>query len=333
MTADVNEGAPFLPRSAGISPGAVRRLLRDGTIRRVTQGVYVSTATPDGPVLRARALRLVLPVDAVVGGVTAAWLYGVPPLLISARTSPLLVDVLRPAGRSGSRRAGCTGSSRLLSEDDVHEVGGVAVTTPPRTAVDLARTLERPDGLAYLDAMLALRIVTPSAVAERLSAAGGLPGVVQARELADLAEIGVESPMESHMRLRFVDAGFPRPVVQHRLRTGGRGHVARFDCALPARRYAFEYDGEEFHGPEHQAHDEARRARARALGWRVDAFRREHVLGRSWAFEEVVSEALGVVPQLLPYERRRRSDWRWRASDLSTSRTPRTGSDATERAS
>jgi len=328
MTLDINDGQPFLPRSAGMTSDDARRLLHNGEIRRVTRGVYVSSATPDGPVLRAQAVRLVLPQDAVVSGVTAAWLYGVPPLMIAAGGSSPPVHVLRPSGRSGSRRSDCAGSSRLLSDDDVHVVRGLAVTTPARTAVDLARTLDRPDGLAYLDAMLTQQIVCRAAVLDRLKSTSGLPGVVQARELMDLAEDDVESPMESHMRLRYVDAGFPRPVVQHKLWDGHR-FVARFDCALPSRRYAFEYDGEEFHGPEHVVHDAARRARACALGWHVDAFRREHVLGRSWAFEEAVSVALGIEPQLLPYERRRRSDWRWRASDLSLSRTPCAPGDTT----
>lgn len=161
--------------------------------------------------------------------------------------------------------------------------------------------------IAYVDALVATTDVTPDALRARLESMAGLPWVEQAREMVDLCDPRAESSMESRMRLRYLDAGFPRPEPQWVVRGADGGFLARLDCALPARRYGFEYDGEAHHGPADEAHDEARRAAVREAGWRIDVFRREHVLGRSFAFERAVGESLSLEPRLLPYERRLRT--------------------------
>jgi hypothetical protein len=66
----------------GISREVLRRMVREGLLRRVLKGVYVDAAAEDDLRMRARAVALAVPDSAVVTDRTAAWLHG--------------VDVLRP---------------------------------------------------------------------------------------------------------------------------------------------------------------------------------------------------------------------------------------------
>lgn len=124
---------------------------------------------------------------------------------------------------------------------------GALVTTPARTAVDLARTLPRLDVLPVLDAALASGACTPASLAAELERHVGLPGVRQARELVPLADARAESPQESRLRLRCHDAGLPRPTLQLPV-LDARGRPCRWlDLGWEEAQVGLEYDGEEGH--------------------------------------------------------------------------------------
>jgi hypothetical protein len=320
----VNHGAPFASRrldEISLSDAALRTLIRNGAVRRLLRGVFVDATVEETTELRAAAVCLAVPPHVIVCRTTAAWLFGIAPLLINSHRDAPTFDLMAPAGHTVTRRTGCRGSSAQLRGDDVLDLGPVRVTSPVRTALDLARTLDRPDALAYVDAMLSAGLVTRDELWLRLGGMAGLRWVAQAREIVWLGEDRIESPMESRLRLRFIDAGFPRPAVQHVL-TDGERFVARLDCAVPEQCYGFEYDGEEFHGPEHLQSDAARREAVVRQRWTMHSFRRQHVLGRSFSLERTVGEALSLEPRLLTYEARRRTYGRWCASHLSMSQHP-----------
>lgn len=67
--------------------------------------------------------------------------------------------------------------------------------------------------------------------------------------------------------------------------------VARLDLAVPSRRQGFEYDSDRFHTPRRWARDEARYARLRALGWRVDAVSKIDLLPSSTRLAEIVQRS------------------------------------------
>lgn len=127
------------------------------------------------------------------------------------------------------------------------------------------------------------------------------PGIVQARELIGWVEPLTESPGESWLRLRLLDAGFPRPQAQVPLRDE-RGHVMfRLDLGYPAQRVGVEYDGRDWHGtPTQRAADGRRRRQAReSFGWDLLNADLGDVMGRYPAVELAVGAALGLDP-LLP---------------------------------
>jgi very-short-patch-repair endonuclease len=171
--------------------------------------------------------------------------------------------------------------------------------------LDLVRDRDRPDALAYADALLRTGLVELEDLQSGLARAAGHRWVEQAREMVELADPLAESPGESWMRLRYHDAGFPSARVQLWVCEGATRY--RLDLAREDEKAGFEYDGEAYHQPERRAHEELRHAWFEARGWTVLNFGPAEVLGRGHAFETAVADVLGVEPRLLSPEARRRT--------------------------
>jgi len=87
--------------------------------------------------MRLDAVRLVLPPDAVVCGLTAAWVYGAD---VRAE-GDLDVHVGCPKGRRIRRRPGLVVTQETLDPRDIWLIDGLSVTSPTRTAFDCLRFL------------------------------------------------------------------------------------------------------------------------------------------------------------------------------------------------
>ncbi len=265
---------PFTTQQA-VAAGASRDLLRlwvaEGRLRRLTRGVFVPSAVPDTLELRANAIASVVPPHVVVTDRSAAWLHGVPILARSATQEMPPIQAFSTTG-SRSRRPEVDSGIRLLSADDVVDVHGVRATSLLRTSCDLGRLLWRHDALAALDGALRAG-VSRFRLQHESQRFRGYRGVRQLRMLIPLADPGAESAPESSLRLWWLDAGLPPPVVQFWVEEDGRA-VYRLDIAEPEVQYAAEYDGEQFHGADRADHDRARREWLRERGWTVDVFRK-----------------------------------------------------------
>ncbi|HMO09996.1 MAG TPA: type IV toxin-antitoxin system AbiEi family antitoxin [Actinotalea sp.] len=224
----------------------------------------------DDQCARAEALSLVLPPGVAVCRETAAWLHGVDARRPGSHLALGDLNVLVPLSATPPRRPGVAAFQSDLTSSDVCEVNGVPTTTVVRTALDLLRSSPPYVGLAALDAWAHRRALDPAEVAARVETLRGHRGIAQARRLVSLCEPATESHGESWMRLRIVDAGLPRPVVQIPVQTSART-VYRLDAGYEELRVGFEYDGEEFHSSvEAQAADAARRDDlVRRFGWTV----------------------------------------------------------------
>ena len=299
------DGLPFtlaqLP-DLHLTPYGLRQLLACGSVRSLLRGVYVDAAVPDSLVLRARAAALVVPPHVVACRRTAAWLLGVDTLAIGAHLSVPPVELVVPEGEAPVRRHGCRGFVAQLRPEDVTYLAGpveVRLTALLRTACALVRWLPRRDALAAVDAMLHAAAVLLPELYDGLERFAGQRNVNRARELLPLAEPRTESPGESWLRLRLLDAGFPRPQAQYEVYEADGLLVARLDLALVQHRTGLEYDGEEHHtSPADRAYDARRQGRLTRMGWQVCSFRREHVLGHGNELELAVGELLGIVPRL-----------------------------------
>lgn len=299
-------GRPFTRIEAaadGITPGRLQRLRRRRVVRSVVRGVFVDASVEDSLELRATAVAKVAPPDAVVCRRTAAWLYGVDLLALAELTELPKVDFVRPSKQRGLKASGANGHSQTLLAGDVVDWHGLRVTSPVATAVHLGRHLDRPFGLSALDAMARAELIAVPELQSAVRRYPGHPGIVQARELAGLVDPAAESPGESWLRLRMVDAGFPAPIPQVTVTDGWREY--RIDLAFPeplpgtTRMFGLEYDSDQWHGTaQQQAADDLRRRDLLRMGWEVMSVRRSQVWGPDAALEHAVGERLGLMPML-----------------------------------
>lgn len=258
-----------MAHAVGISRKRLDRLVRERDVRRVLRGVYVRADVPDTIDVRAAAARLVLSPFAVACDRTAAWLLGIDTLEHRELEilPPLEAYVLRDHSRP--RRRGCAGGTRDLRSRDVCEQDGLRLTTPLRTALDLACKLRRRDALAALDGFMREYGLATRQLERELVRYFRRRGVVQARELVPLADPASESPGESWTRIEIVDHGLPAPRLQWWVVENG-DRLFRLDLAYPLHKVAVEYDGREFHDDDvRREHDRRRRTWLREHGWTV----------------------------------------------------------------
>jgi len=267
-------------RAAGVNHDVLRRLTREGQLRRVLRGVYVDASVRDDLLSRSIALSLVVPETAVVTDETAGWLHGASVLPPGAHLQLPPLKVFQPPGNTRVRRTGCAGGERTLVGGDLQRVHGVLVTTPLRTALDLGRLTPRDRALGSIDSLMRVDGFDRSHLLHELPRFKGFRGVVQLRALAPLADARAESPGESALRLRWIDAGLPAPELQVPIADDSGLVRYRGDLGLRSLRLLAEYDGHEFHtSPASRSYDEQRRTWLRRQGWVVVVLRRDDVFG------------------------------------------------------
>lgn len=258
---DLRDLAPPLPldrpftraeaAAGGVDRVALERLLRTGSVRRLLRGVYVSRHAHDDVVLRATAARLALPRVGVVVDRTAAWVHGVEPALLTPVPAGAVPVDQAPRGRSG----------RHLLGRDVTTVGGLLVTTPLRTALDVGLHLPPGRALAAMDALVRLGELTHAQLLAELARFTGTAGVGQLRVLAAQVDDRSRSSAESVLRLHWHAAHLPTAVPGLEVALGPR----RTRLALGVERCQF---GAVVGTGSRQGRDEDLRALDEA-GWRV----------------------------------------------------------------
>jgi hypothetical protein len=259
--------APFVGRDA-ISNGLLtRRQLAGDTWRRLLPDIYAWSELPVDHPMRCLAVGLFLRGRGAVSGRDAAALWGADTLV---RGAPIEVTVPEPARFRAPD--GLVVVRSPLPSDDVGARAGVPVTSPGRTAFDVARRLPLIEAIVVVDAMLAARLLTPADLAASALARPGWPGLPRLRRVLELCDAGAESPQETRLRLVLIAGGLPRPVCQYQVVDGRGRFVARVDLAYPERKLAIEYEGDHHRGRVAFQRDLRRMNRLRALGWTVLRF-------------------------------------------------------------
>ncbi len=146
-------------------------------------------------------------------------------------------------------------------------------------------------------------------LAEAAAAATGKGRRVAVRA-AGLAREGVDSPMETRLRLLLVFAGFPEPTPNLILRLGGGEWQRRFDLSYEGCRVLIEYDGRQHRDVVEQwLTDINRREELDRLHWRVVIVTAEGIYDEPWRTLERVRDVL--IERGLPgVPRRFRPEWR-----------------------
>ena len=280
-------------RASGVSGKVLTELCKLGLLRRPVKGVYVVSQLGDSVELRAQALRLVVPEDAVVCDRHAGWLHGAEMVLAPNEHLELRpVSVFRPSGMGRVRTALADSGERNLSLEDIVELHGLRVTSPVRTAWDLGRQRNRDSALSGMDAMLRLGVFDRSELVYGVPRFKGTRWVTVLRELAPLADGRSESPGESVLRLRWIDLNLPTPRPQVPVVLPG-GRVVYLDVGNEQARFAAEFNGVEWHtSPAQVEHDTRRLAEVENENWVVKPVVGANLFGPRQDIDRILHEGL-----------------------------------------
>lgn len=221
---------------AGVAGKALTELVRRGVLVRIARGVYAVGPREADPRATAVGMAAVLSFESA-----AAW-FGVD------LPAPL-AEVRVMAPRNRGRRADAVPGVRLHRADlrpgEVWVVRGCPVTSPLRTALDLARHLPLEHGVAVVDAFMRAALLTAAEFAEGAHRAAG-PGRRRIQLVAVLVDAKSGSILESLTRVLLWRHGLRPTHTQHLFRDA-TGWSGRLDFAWPHLRVALECDGYEFH--------------------------------------------------------------------------------------
>jgi very-short-patch-repair endonuclease len=277
---------PFVGRDVVSGGVLTRRQLAGGTWNRLFPDVYAWSGLRLDHRVRCDAASLYLGKRGAVSGLSAAYLWGVD---VMPRDAPVEVTVpTRLRAPAGMRVV--TGP---LPAEDLASWAGIPLTTPVRTAFDVARRLRLVEAVVAIDAMLAARQISRASLVAMAEERERWPFVKQLKSVLQLSDAGAESPMESRLRLLMVLGGLPRPVTQFTVRTRGGVFVARLDLAYPAERLGIEYEGDHHRGRGVFQEDLRRQNALRACGWSLLRFAAADIYGDPGRVVTAVRAQLG----------------------------------------
>lgn len=191
------------------------------------------------PIETVEAVAVVLRDDQFISHVSAVRLWGSP---TPARFDDGPVHVTSIGTAPVMRRPQVAGH-RVRTAVPTTSVRGIRVSAPGRAWFECASLLSThelvvvgdhlvgPDGPATIDDLR--RSITPGSRSAR-----------RARAALDRIRSGVESPMETRVRLGVVDAGFPEPEVNVDVHDEDGVFLGRVDLAWTGLRIGLEYDGD-----------------------------------------------------------------------------------------
>jgi len=259
--------------SAAVAGGLVTRAeLRSARYRALFRDIYVPAGRAPDLVMWSRAASLLLPRGVgALAGYSAAELLGA-----SCAPKGVPAEMVLTARGGIKPRPGLVVHHGALPAADVCLAGDCRVTTPLRTAWDLARRLELVEAVVAVDALARRGGFAPSALLAARATRPRAPGCRRLDEIVSLADPRAESPMESRLRMLLIRFGLPRPVLQHEVFDRYGFVVARLDLAYPEVKLAIEYDGVDPHRGR-RVLDNRRDMAVAELGWETMRFGHEDI--------------------------------------------------------
>jgi hypothetical protein len=284
--------------------------LSTGRWRRLAPGIYAIAGAPDTFEQRALAACLASGPDAVLSHRSAGALWELPGCQ-GAKRPDQRIEVVVPHSRGRRHNPLATvHRSRRLAAVDRTRRGGLPVTTPARTLIDLASVppesapgsarpaLARDDVLAeQVDEAVCGRIVHPDRLRRRAGAVCGRGRAGTRRLRAVLAGWSagpaVDSPPEARLD-RWLRAEGLGGIPQYGVRVEGEQFF--FDRAWPEAMVGLEVDSYRWHGtPDGWRKTSRRAARLRAAGWEVHSITPEQIDRRDPYVLRALRVALAVA--------------------------------------
>ena len=261
QSAAVEMSTPFIGTEAVRGGTWTERELRR-SCTRIYRNVYQRRGNGLTAKDRALAAWLWSGKKAVVAGNSAAALLGADWVDPHA-PAELITDRKRPPPLIITR-------NEALLAGEATVVDGVPVTSPARTAFDLARRPGLQTAVIRIDALARATRITVDDVEPLVVAHRGARGMKQLRQALPLVDAGAESPQETRTRLLLIEGGLPRPQTQIVVRNDWNWVLARIDIGWEEWLVGVEYDGpQHWTDPRIRANDIDRTAELERRGWRL----------------------------------------------------------------
>jgi very-short-patch-repair endonuclease len=225
-------------RCADVSDRVIRSLLRRREWSNPRRGVLsVLPPQPDGSgaAIAAAAAQLVRQ-RSVISHTSTAAILGVP--LLRRPQRPVLT--IAPGGQCNSRDDIDIHAASLAADETIRWYGR-NLTSPARTAIDIARSCGLRSGVVALDAVLHEGAATLDELERVVERQKGWPYSRVARRALELADGRSESVLETLVRVQLATAGVPTPTPQVWLETPHGSY--RVDLLWPRQRVVLEVDG------------------------------------------------------------------------------------------
>ena len=279
-------------RVAGVRRPELAALVGAGLLRNPIKGVYVPAVVPDDTSSRLACLRLVTPEDAVLVDRHAGWAQGADMLLLpNEHLNARPIAMFLPAGRGRLRNKLSDSGERAFRKEDLTVVGGVRMTTPLRTALDLGRQRWPEPALTALDALHRLGAFTVPELLSEVDRFRRMRWVTTLRLVAPHTDGRSQSGGETVVRWRWKSLPVPPPEPQVEVHAGGK--VAFIDVGNEDLRFGIEFQGREWHtGDEREEADEDRFGRLEDAGWIIEPVWTPDVYGRDARLEDVIFDGV-----------------------------------------
>jgi hypothetical protein len=224
----------------GVADQRLAELTERGVVARVARGVYAISSSPIGPVdprVLTRAHNLVLSFESA-----AAWLGSDLP----EAPRRMRATASRNRGVRSDAISGVQLHRADLSDAEIVNARGVRVTSPLRTALDIARSATLDYAVAAVDALMRAKLL---GYQQFIAAAGGTrgPGRVKVQLVASLVDPKSGSILESLARLLLWRNNVPAPTSQYPFLHARQGLIGYVDFAWEHLLAVLECDGYEFH--------------------------------------------------------------------------------------
>jgi hypothetical protein len=273
--AKLNTRQPFTYRAA-LEAGIGPQELRTARYRRIFRGVYIEASVPDTPAIRAQAAILVHPSGAFASHMSAARLWALP----VPTKSDEHVSVQRPEDRR--RRVGLVSHIAPTGVSVVRR-DGVLVSSPVDTFASLGGMVDLVDLVCVGDSIVRRGWATPADLCAACANSADI-GAGRAQRAAAYVRSGIDSPMETRVRLLIVLAGLPEPEVNIVIRNHDGSIAAQLDLGYRALKIAILYDGR-LHADD-------------LTQWEFDIEQRDGLVELDWRVLIVTSKGVFKVPGL-----------------------------------
>jgi very-short-patch-repair endonuclease len=275
--------------SAAVAAGLLTKdQLRGPRYRRLFPDTYVRAGDRPDLALRSRAGYRYVEGRGVLAGYSAAELLGA-----SCGPADAPVEVVVP-GAKQRVHAGLVVRRDRIAPGEVAEVGGIRLTSPLRTAYDLARRGDLVDGVVAVDALARVGRFEPDLLLNFAARYWRSRGNHRVPDVLGHADRRSGSPMETRLRLLLVRAGLPRPQVQWVVQDEVARTAVWLDLAYPECRVGIEYDGEVHADPAAVLRDIGRHTALLDKGWRVYRYTRLDLLRRPETIVDQIRRALST---------------------------------------